>query len=34
MITGLPSVDLGVRALDADIDAYLVKPFKLSDRYH
>ena len=28
MITGLPSVDTGSRALDGGIDAYLVKPVK------
>lgn len=28
MITGLPSLDLGVKAIDMGIDGYLVKPVK------
>jgi two-component system response regulator HydG len=31
MITGFPSLDLGVKALDMGIDAYVVKPVSPSD---
>jgi DNA-binding response OmpR family regulator len=31
MITGLPSLDLGTKALDLGIDAYVVKPVSPSD---
>jgi DNA-binding response OmpR family regulator len=31
MITGFPSIESGVKALDEGADAYLVKPVKLED---
>jgi ActR/RegA family two-component response regulator len=31
MITGFPSLDTGVKALDGGADAYLVKPVKPDD---